>query len=322
MGKAVIIGSGLSLGYQKGTERKEVLSDLGFSLYSGQMTCLLGPNGVGKSTLLRAIMGRLDPWKGKLELKGKAISAYKNLELSRLLSVVLTEPLLPGNMTVGQLVALGRTPYLGWAGKLDKSDLEAVNLAMEATKIMYLKDELVGKISDGQRQKALIARALAQDCPVMILDEPTAHLDLVNRYEVMQLLRDIAHEQDKAILVVTHDLEIGLELGNIFWLLNCGTPMLAGTPEDLVLTGELNQLFPAKNIHFSLERGRVEFNKQDSKLDISGPPEWCYWVNKAILKAGVLQLTYPLHVQKEPFTLKYEDQQFRTIKDFLGSLEK
>ncbi|MDP3473652.1 MAG: ABC transporter ATP-binding protein, partial [Algoriphagus sp.] len=204
-------GKGLSLGYFHQKAKKEILQDLSFQLFSGELTCLLGPNGVGKSTLIKAILGQIKPWQGEILLENQVLQKFGTEELAKRISVVLTDPVFPGNMTVGQLVALGRTPHTGWSGKLSEQDRGIVEKALSDTKIGYLRDERLSEISDGQRQKAMIARALAQNGQLMILDEPTAHLDLVNRFEIMQVLREIASQKGKAVLVVTHDLDIAVE---------------------------------------------------------------------------------------------------------------
>lgn len=322
MGKAAVIGKNLTVGYSKQKEKKEILHDLNFSLFSGEMTCLLGPNGVGKSTLVKAILGQLKPWSGSVLLDGKEIGVYTNEELSKRLSVVLTEPFLPGNMTVGQLVAMGRIPHTSWTGKLGEVDIQAVENALEATKIRCLKDERLGEISDGQRQKAMIARALAQDGKVMVLDEPTAHLDLVNRFEIMHLLHDISRKQQKAILVVTHDLEIALETADKFWLLNCGSPMISGLPEDLVISGEINQLLPGKEFRFSIDRGRIEQTISELKFNISGPPELVQWVRKALQKAGVSGLDAMVKVNNDPFSIGYQEQVYSSVGEFVEDVKR
>ena len=310
-------GTGLSLGYVHQKVKKEILSDLKFELYSGELTCLLGPNGVGKSTLIKAILGQIQPWKGSIQLDQKSITGFSLEELAKRIAVVLTDPVFPGNMTVGQLVALGRTPHTGWSGKLNPTDREVVEKALSDTKITYLRDERLSEISDGQRQKAMIARALAQDGQVMILDEPTAHLDLVNRFEIMSLLREIAHSQQKAILVVTHDLDIAIETADRFWLLNCGTPLISGKPEDLILSGQINQLLPSDKYRFSLSRGRMEFEGKDLKFEIEGPQELVFWVEKALIKAGFKTLDSMVSVSKEPFLIKHKDQDFSAIEELL-----
>lgn len=318
-------GTGLSLGYVHQKVKKEILSDLKFELYSGELTCLLGPNGVGKSTLIKAILGQIQPWKGSIQLDQKSITGFSLEELAKRIAVVLTDPVFPGNMTVGQLVALGRTPHTGWSGKLNPSDREVVEKALSDTKITYLRDERLSEISDGQRQKAMIARALAQDGQVMILDEPTAHLDLVNRFEIMSLLRDIAHSQQKAILVVTHDLDIAIETADRFWLLNCGTPLISGKPEDLILSGQINHLLPSDKYRFSISRGRMEFEVEDLRFEIQGLQEVVFWVKKALIKAGIQGLDKAISVSAEPFLIKYEKEDFCSVEELiihLNSLKK
>lgn len=314
-------GKGLTLGYFHQKAKKEILDNLDFQLFSGELTCLLGPNGVGKSTLIKAIMGQITPWEGEIFLGNQTIQNFNTEELARQISVVLTDPVFPGNMTVGQLVALGRTPHTGWSGKLNDIDREVVEKALADTKIGYLQDERLSEISDGQRQKAMIARALAQDGKLMILDEPTAHLDLVNRFEIMELLRDIAAQKGKAILVVTHDLDIAIETADRFWLLNCGTPLISGKPEDLIISGKINQLLPGDKYRFSVERGKLESEIQDLRFEISGPKELVFWTRKAIQKAGISEVKSPILVEKDPFSISLGEKKFDSIDDLIFHLK-
>jgi iron complex transport system ATP-binding protein len=313
-------GKGLSLGYVQQKGKKEILSDLDFKLFSGELTCLLGPNGVGKSTLVKSILGQIQPWKGELFLQNHPLEKFGIADLAKKISVVLTEPVFPGNMTVGQLVALGRTPHTGWSGRLNTQDREVVEKALHDTKILYLKNERLGEISDGQRQKAMIARALAQDGQVMVLDEPTAHLDLVNRMEIMHLLREIALTKNKAILVVTHDLEIAVETADRFWVLTCGSPLLSGRPEDLMISGKINLLLPGEKYQFSRETGRLELQLSRSPMDISGPKELVYWVEKSLRKAGISHLDQPIRVEPDPFTLTMGVDQYLSLESLIESL--
>src|SRR5690606_38669822 len=174
----------------------------------------------------------------------KPIGQLSPRDMARNVSVVLTDRISPGNLTVRQLVALGRIPFTSWLGSMSPEDEQAVQKALDATHIGYIENRKVSEISDGQLQKTMIARALAQDGELMVLDEPTAHLDLVNRMEIMQLLREIAHSRNKAILVVTHDLDIAVEAADEFWLMTCGGALTTGSPEDLILSGSINQLLP------------------------------------------------------------------------------
>lgn len=311
-------GKGLTLGYFHQKVKKEILTGLDFQLSTGELTCLLGPNGVGKSTLIKAILGQIKPWNGEILIENQPIENFGVEELAKRISVVLTDPVFPGNMTVGQLVALGRTPHTGWSGKLNSTDREIVEKALSDTKIIYLRDERLSEISDGQRQKAMIARALAQDGKLMILDEPTAHLDLVNRFEIMELLREIAVQKGKAVLVVTHDLDIAIETADRFWLLNCGTPLISGKPEDLIISGKINQLLPGDKYRFSLERGKLEFEIRDSKFEIAGPRELVFWVEKALLKAGISNVNSPIFIEKDPFSLKLDEKKFDSVDELIG----
>ena len=178
-------GIGLQLGYSQDGVRKPLLENLNFELVAGELTCLLGPNGVGKSTLIKAILGEISPWEGRLLLEQAPLSSYSIPDRAKHIAVVLTDPIYPGNLTVGQLVALGRTPHTNWLGKLSDKDQFLIEKALADTNIGYLRDARLGELSDGQRQKAMIARALAQDGSVIVLDEPTAHLDLVDGHQCL-----------------------------------------------------------------------------------------------------------------------------------------
>uniref|UniRef100_UPI0040470779 ABC transporter ATP-binding protein n=1 Tax=Algoriphagus sp. TaxID=1872435 RepID=UPI0040470779 len=309
-------GIGLQLGYSQDGVRKPLLENLNFELVAGELTCLLGPNGVGKSTLIKAILGEISPWEGRLLLEQAPLSSYSIPDRAKHIAVVLTDPIYPGNLTVGQLVALGRTPHTNWLGKLSDKDQFLIEKALADTHIGYLRDLRLGELSDGQRQKAMIARALAQDGSVIVLDEPTAHLDLVNRLEIMSLLREISRSQGKAILVVTHDLDIALETADRFWILNCGIPLLSGTPEDLVLSGQIQVLFPSDRYRFNVARGRVEWSQAMPDFQIEGPAEQAYWVKKALVKAGITSLDQAV-VITAPFGVRVGEESFGSIEDFI-----
>jgi iron complex transport system ATP-binding protein len=271
--------------------------------------------------LIKAILGEITPWEGRLLLKQELLSSYSIQDRAKHIAVVLTDPIYPGNLTVGQLVALGRTPHTNWLGHLGNTDRALVEKALADTHIGYLRDARLGELSDGQRQKAMIARALAQDGSVIVLDEPTAHLDLVNRLEIMSLLREISRSQGKAILVVTHDLDIALETSDRFWILNCGLPLLAGKPEDLVLSGQIQALFPSDRYQFNVARGRVEWSQAVPDFLIEGPAEQVYWVKKALVKAGIASLDQTLMITA-PFGLRLGEKTFGTLEELIGELKQ
>lgn len=298
-----LIGKNLSLGYRKGKQINEVASGINFELNAGELTCLLGPNGVGKSTLLRTIMGTLPLLSGEIKICGKDITAYSKDELSKKLSVVLTDRIQVGNLKSGDLIELGRIPHTGWMGRLGEEDLSKINAAIEATKTGYLQDFPIHELSDGQLQKVLIARALAQDGDILLLDEPTAHLDLVNRYEIMFLLRQIARNGNKAILVVTHDLEIALESADKILLMPCGQPIISGLPEDLVIQGKLDALLPDGKLYFDQTTGKIKPMIPNRPFDITGPSELIPWVIAALEKSNLPlnSSSVQIHLKTDPF---------------------
>ena len=204
----------LSIGYTAKKQAATISSNINLELKTGSLTALIGANGIGKSTLLRTLTGIQQPLSGKVLLNNKAIAEYSAQELSQNLSIVLTEALPPSNLTVFELVALGRQPYTNWLGSLSYDDFTKVNLALELTQIAHLSHKKHFEISDGQLQKVLIARALAQDTPLIILDEPTTHLDLLHKVNLLRLLKKLAQEANKCILYSTHDLDLALQLSD------------------------------------------------------------------------------------------------------------
>lgn len=296
-------GNNLSLGYRKGKQIHEVANGITFELKAGELTCLLGPNGVGKSTLLRSIMGTLPPLSGEIKICGKEVADYSKDELSKKLSVVLTDRLQVGNLKAGDLISLGRIPHTGWMGRLSEEDLSKIEDAISATKTEYLRDFPIHELSDGQLQKVMIARALAQDGEILLLDEPTAHLDLVNRYEVMFLLRQIAQQANKAILVVTHDLEIALESADKLLLMPCGQPIISGLPEDLIIQGKLDVLLPNGRLYFDQKTGKVKPKISNRPLHISGQSDLIPWVAAALEKSGITYggAAIKIRLEADPF---------------------
>ena len=234
----VIRTKNLSIGYVlKGGHLKLVHDALDLNLYPGEVTCLLGLNGAGKSTLLRTLCGFQPSLGGEIELKGKPLASYSQGDFSRMVGVVLTEKTNAGGITVYELVSLGRHPYTGFFGQLRQDDRRIIEESLAAAGIAHKARNYVSELSDGERQKAMIAKALAQQCPIILLDEPTAFLDVTSRIETMVLLHKLAVEQQKAILLSTHDLDLAIQLGDCLWLQEKKRPMACGTPEDLIMGG-------------------------------------------------------------------------------------
>ena len=252
---AIIEGKQLSIGYTTGRHRHIVHEELCFRLLPGELTCLLGANGSGKSTLLRTLAAAQSPLSGQLELLGKPISAYSERERSRHIGVVLTDKTQTGGLSVYDLVALGRQPHTGFFGRLRAADHQKVEQALAAVGIADKAWCYTADLSDGERQKAMIAKALVQECPLILLDEPTAFLDVVSRIEIMHLLHRLAAEEHRAILLSTHDIDQALVLADRLWLLRKEKGMQCGVTEDLILSGALDQLFPHPDILFDRMHG-------------------------------------------------------------------
>ncbi|WP_017730539.1 ABC transporter ATP-binding protein [Nafulsella turpanensis] len=278
----------LSIGYRNKKADKIVRAGLDLEVYQGELLCLMGPNGAGKSTLLRTLAGVQEPLAGQVIMEGQPIHQLAQQERARRISLVLTEQLSAGNMNVLELVALGRYPHTGWGGSLSPADKEMVLQALNDLDIGELAGRKLYELSDGQRQKAMIARALAQDGQLMILDEPTAHLDLINRLQIMRQLRLLALRRQKAILVATHELELALQSADRLWLLPQEQEgFLAGMPEDLVLNGSLAKAFNRSGFHFDLSSGRfVEEVEHCVPVYLEGEGPARHWTEKALQRYG------------------------------------
>lgn len=248
----------LSIGYRLSKGRRSVVHDgLDLRLEAGEVTCLLGLNGAGKSTLIKTLCGFIEPLGGQIDICGKPLDKYTKSELSRTIGVVLTEKTNAGGITVRELVALGRYPHTGFFGKLSSEDHNKMDRALEAVGMAHKADCHISELSDGERQKVFIAKTLAQECPIIILDEPTAFLDVTSRIETMVLLRRIAREEGRAILLSTHDLESALQLADRLWLQEQGSPMMCGAPDALVADGTLERFFSRGQLRFDPEQRRI-----------------------------------------------------------------
>lgn len=239
----------LSTGYGRHT----VSANLNATLQSGRLTCLLGPNGVGKSTLLRTLCGFQPPLEGRMELDGKDMAQLSRKEMSRSIGVVLTERPDVTDMRASDMVALGRTPYTGFWGRLGTEDRNRVDEAMQLVGITHLAHRMIHTLSDGERQKVMIAKALAQQTPVILLDEPTAFLDFPSKVETMRLLHRLAHESGKTVFLSTHDLETAIQLSDDLWLLSADG-LESGTADSLSADGSLERFVSCNGIRFDAAR--------------------------------------------------------------------
>lgn len=251
--------SGLSTGYTAGRQHYVVAQGLTASLPSASLTALIGSNGAGKSTLLRTLAGLQPQLQGEILWMGKNMKEYTSKELAKTISVVLTTRNVSEALTVADTVALGRLPFTGLSARLSQADRDIVQQAMEEMHVAEWQQRKLSSLSDGERQRVMIAKALAQQTPVIMLDEPTAFLDFPGKVSLLRLLAKLAKEKGKAILFSTHDLELTFQLSQSIWLLSKAS-LLEGSPKEMAKSGALSEAFSTRDVHFDAEEMRFQFN--------------------------------------------------------------
>lgn len=251
----------LSIGYQSKKAQNIVASDINLSIEKGQLVTVLGKNGIGKSTLLRTISKIQKPLKGSVFIDNKNLDKQSNKELATSLSLVLTERLPESQTTVFEIVALGRQPYTNWVDKLSNIDLEKINWAIELTEIHHLKNNYFYELSDGQLQRVLIARALAQDTDIIILDEPTAHLDLHHTIKIFSLLKNLVTDTSKTIIMSSHEVNLSIKFADSI-ILFTDDKLFTGKPSELINENAFDNLFPKEIVNFNRNLQQFIINKK------------------------------------------------------------
>lgn len=250
----------LSIGYKTKKVETIVASNINIELHKGQLIGLVGANGIGKSTLLRTLTNVQNALNGQIIINNKSLLEYNPEELAKAMSLVLTEQIASKNLSVFELVALGRQPYTNWVGNLSDKDISIINQALQQTNIESLKDKRCFELSDGQLQKIMIARALAQDTDLIILDEPTTHLDMYHKAYILKLLQKLAKTTNKTILFSSHEIDLAIQLcDNMIVMTN--TDLISGTPCNLIAKGVFNTLFPEDMISFDEMSGSFRVKK-------------------------------------------------------------
>lgn len=274
---------GLSAGY----DTKTILKDINLEVEKGEFICLIGANGTGKSTLLRTLAGLLDPLKGDVYVENRKIRDYRARQLAKTLSLVLTENTQTGNLMVRELVGLGRLPYTNWHGSLTSEDSKFIEEAISKTGIEHLAERKVNTLSDGEAQKAMIARGLAQNTSLMLLDEPTIHLDLPNRITIISLLKQISGEMDKTFVMALHEMELSLQVADRLWLIDRQNQLHEGIPEDLALKGLLQENFTNDYVDFDHNTGTFRMKQSfHSTIKMSGNSHAACWTERALMRKG------------------------------------
>jgi iron complex transport system ATP-binding protein len=276
----------LKIGYVSGNNENIILPPLNARAYRGELIAVIGRNGIGKSTLLRTIAGLQKPLGGEIFYNGDNIKNYSRIDLAQRVGYISTEIVKVSNMSVYDLVALGRFPHTNWIGKIELKDHEAIMDAIEKTSMKSFYRKYISELSDGERQKAMIARILAQDTKIMIMDEPTAFLDVAARYEILQLMHTLSAESRKTIIFSTHDLQMAINRSDKIWLI-LDDELVEGAPEDLIIAGAFEHLFDNSGVSFNPGDGTFSFrNEEKGSMYIEGDGFKKLWTEKAIIRAG------------------------------------
>lgn len=279
----------LEIGYTLKKNQKNILfKNINLTANTGELIALIGKNGIGKSTLLRNIAGLQEPIYGNISYYNKYLKKYKRSEFAKIVSFVSTEIVQVNNLKVFDLVALGRFPHTNWMGKLQTEDIVRSNNAIEMVGMSSYLNKNVNEISDGERQRVMIARTLAQDTKVIVLDEPTAFLDLPNKFEIVHLLNKLSKEEDKTIVFSTHDLNTAIHEADKIWLM-LDDQIIEGAPEDLILNDQFNNLFKESKLNFDKVKGDFRMKREQTrKLGLKGSGVHYNWTKKALERLGFI----------------------------------
>jgi iron complex transport system ATP-binding protein len=271
----------LTVGYRTQRSENILFENLNLSLSPAQLVCFMGPNGSGKSTLIRTLAGLQKPLAGNV----RSVNGTAGGVNPKAIGVVLTDKVASLSMTAYEVIAFGRYPYLNWKVNLSWQDEELIERAIRQIHIDHLRHKRLYELSDGQLQMVMIARALAQDTPVILLDEPTAHLDLNNRVEIMKFLHQLSRSTNKAILISTHELDLALQTADLIWLTGNKKNILTGIPEDLVLNGSFDEIFKFKG--FDLKTGKVQHEvSRQERIHLTGSGYEFLWTKNALERNG------------------------------------
>lgn len=249
----------LTIGYRAKKKQTIVASNINIELHKGELIGLVGANGIGKSTLLRTLAKVQSSLSGDIFINSKSLVQFNNIELAKALSLVLTEQIVSKNLTVFELVALGRQPYTNWVGNLSGDDISVINNVITQTNIKELTYKKCFELSDGQLQKVMIARALAQDTALIILDEPTTHLDMYHKAYILKLLEKLAQETRKTILFSSHEIDLVIQLCDKLIIMT-EEKVVIDTPNNHIEQGNFNSLFPKDLIVFDKNTGSFKIN--------------------------------------------------------------
>lgn len=275
----------LSLGYRSKNDENILLSEVTFLLNEGNLYTILGSNGKGKTSLLQALSGFSTPLQGHVLIQNKDISKYTHHELSKMVSVIFTERPHIEYMTVFEMVSSGRTPHTGFYGKLSNTDIRVISNALLLTGITALKNRKITTLSDGEYQKTLIAKSLAQETPIILMDEPATYLDVAAKINLMKLLRKLVLQENKTIVISTHDIDLAIKYSDQILMFNDQKKLIIGMPEDLIINQSLSDLFKSQGLLFNSNEGSFsEPNFKECLIKIEADEITKKWLENALAR--------------------------------------
>ncbi len=286
--KAILEAKNLLIGYpDKGSGTKALFANSDLQLFSGELTAIVGQNGAGKSTLIRTLSGHQKALEGEILIDGQEINHLSRNQLSKQMSIVLTDRIHDQHLTVFDVVSMGRYPFTGFWARLQAHDRKMIQQSLEMTGVSGFAKRLFMTLSDGEKQKVMIAKALAQDTPVILLDEPSAFLDYPSKIELLHLLKNLVSELGKTVLYSTHDLDLVMHTADRLWLLSTGKTVVHGIPEQLVLDGIIEKWFSRKGLRFDVETARFfAFHENKAPIGLVAEGLLGIWIKNALLRKG------------------------------------
>lgn len=291
----ILEAKNLSIGYRSGRRETSLLINTCFRLQRGFVYSIFGANGIGKSTLIHTLCGIISPLSGEVLIGNNSILKISKKELAKQISIVLTERPMVDYMSVSDFVALGRTPHTGFTGYLTSEDYRIVHESMELAAIEHKKNQQIDSLSDGEFQKALIARALSQQTPIIIMDEPASYLDYENQIQLMTLLQKLSREAGKTILLSLHHINLAIDFSHYILMFNNDKTLTMGTPEDLILCNKFNDIYKNQEIYFDNMDGCFKNSAQPKdQIQIDAPPLQRKWIHHALLKNELTDIPFSI----------------------------
>jgi iron complex transport system ATP-binding protein len=320
----------LVVGYNERKQSpKKLFPDTDITLNSNELTALVGPNGAGKTTLLRTLSGQLPALEGEVFLGESNLKSILPSELAKKISIVLTDRITDPHLRVFDVVAMGRYPYTGFWAKLYQNDRDIVYESLKRIGISEFSQRLFTTLSDGEKQKVMIAKALAQDTPIILLDEPAAFLDYPSKIELMHLMQQLVNEHHKTVLYSTHDLDLVLHTADRLWLAGKEKPLISGIPEQLVLDGSIGTYFSRDSLIFDLFKAQFLSAKKAKKtIGLQADGLLGIWIHNALERKGyvVEQMNSSCNItlKEKQIYLTYEDKilSINTIEELLETLKR